>query len=185
MKKHWLLIIILCLVKLGIHLVGNGNYGFHRDEFLHLSAGDHLAWGYMEFPPLVAFIARIATTIFDTQLAGIRLFPTMAGIAILILCCRMAEEMGGKKRSVLIAGICILGFIPFYRNHLLFQPVAFDQLLWTLGFYYLIRYINTQSPKYLLLLGAVAGLGMMNKFTMVVWIAAIIAGLLFYQRAKE
>lgn len=184
MKKHWLLISILILIKLTISLIGNGNYGFHRDELLHLSAGDHLAWGYMEFPPFVAAVSWLAHLLFDTHLAGIRLFPTLAGLGILVLCCRMAEEMGGKKRGVLLAGICILGFIPFFRNHLLFQPVAFDQLFWTLGFYYMIRYINTQSPRYLLLLGAVAGLGMMNKFTMVVWIAGVAAGLLFYQRAR-
>jgi 4-amino-4-deoxy-L-arabinose transferase-like glycosyltransferase len=136
MKKHWLLIFILVLIKLTIHLAGNGNYGFHRDELLHLSAGDHLAWGYMEFPPFVALVSWIAHLLFDTQLAGIRLFPTLAGVGILILCCRMAEEMGGKKRAVLLSGICILGFIPFFRNHLLLQPVAFDQLFWTLGFYY-------------------------------------------------
>ncbi len=184
MKKHWLLISILCLIKLIIHFAGNGHYGFHRDELLHLSAGDHPDWGYMEFPPFIAFVSRTAHILFDTNLWGIRLFPTLAGLAILILCCRMAEEMGGKKRSVLLAGICILAFLPFFRNHLLFQPVAFDQLFWTLGFYYLIRYINTQSHKYLLLLGVVAGLGMMNKYTMVIWIACILAGLLFYQHSR-
>lgn len=184
MKKCLFLILILSTIKLIIQWIGNRNYGFHRDELLHLSTSEHLNWGYMEFPPLIAFLGKISYWLFDYSILGIRLFPTLAGVGILILCCLMAKELGGKSKAIFLSGICILAFLPFYRNHTLFQPVAFDQLFWTLGFYFIIKFINSQNKKFLMLLGVTLGLGLMNKYTIFVWAFGMFIGLFFYQKGK-
>lgn len=163
-------------------MVGNRNYGFHRDELLHLSASEHLDWGFMEFPPLIGAIGKASYFLFDYSLFGVRLFPTLAGVAILVLCCLMVIQLGGKQKATLLAGICILAFLPFYRNHTLFQPVAFDQLFWTLGFYYVIKFINSENKRYLILLGITLGLGLMNKYTILVWASGVFVGSFFYKK---
>ncbi|NAY90446.1 phospholipid carrier-dependent glycosyltransferase [Muricauda sp. JGD-17] len=184
MKTYLPIILILSSIKLTIQWFGNRNYGFHRDELLHLSVSEHLNWGFMEFPPLIGLIGKISYLVFDYSLLGMRLFPTLAGVGILVLCCLMAKELGGKSKAILLSGICILAFWPFFRNHTLFQPVAFDQFFWTLGFYYLIRFINSQDKKFLLFLGISLGLGLMNKYTILVWAFGIFIGLFFYQKGK-
>lgn len=184
MKKALPILLPLILFKFLVQFFGNLNYGFHRDELLHLSASEHLDWGYFEFPPFIAFVGKLSWFFFDYAIWGVRLFPALAGVAILILCCLMAKEMGGKSKAILLAGISVLAFIPFYRNHTLFQPVAFDQLFWTLGFYLLIKYINSENKKELLLLGLIAGLGLLNKYTMLVWGFGITIGLIFYDRGS-
>ncbi|MFT7453167.1 MAG: putative membrane protein, partial [Patescibacteria group bacterium] len=184
MKKYWPTILLLGIIKFLIHWFGNKNYGFHRDEFLHLSVSEHLDWGFMEFPPLIGVIGKISYLLFDYSLLGIRLFPTLAGVGILILCCLMAKELGGKSKAVFLAGICVLAFLPFYRAHTLFQPVAFDQFFWTLGFYLIIKFINSKDNKYLILLGAAVGLGLMAKYTMLIWAFGAFVGLLFYERGS-
>ncbi|WP_340201551.1 ArnT family glycosyltransferase [Ascidiimonas sp. W6] len=184
MKKYLPIILILSFIKLIIQWFGNGNYGFHRDELLHLSVSEHLAWGFMEFPPLIAFIGKVSYWFFDYSLLGVRLFPTLAGVGILVLCCLIAKELGGKSKAIFLAGICILAFLPFYRNHTLFQPVAFDQLFWTLGFYFFIRFINTEHIKFLMLLGLTLGLGLLNKYTILVWAFAMFVGLFFYKKGN-
>ena len=184
MKKYLPIILPLAGIKLLIHWVGNQNYGFHRDELLHLSVSEHLAWGYMEFPPFIAWIGKMAYLLFDYSLVGVRLFPTMAGLAILLLCCLMAKDLGGKKGAILLAGVCVLAFLPFYRNHTLFQPVAFDQLFWTLGFYFLVKYIQKPDHTFLLWLGVSLGLGMLNKYTMSIWAIGLVVGIFFYEKGK-
>lgn len=184
MKKYLPIIAALALVKLGIHLVGNRNYGFHRDELLHLSVSQHLAFGYMEFPPFIAWIGKLAYLIFGCSVSGVRFFSTLAGLVILVVCCLMAKEFGGKAKAVFLAGIAVLAFLPFYRNHMLFQPVGFDQMFWTLGFYLLLKYINTQNNKFLIYLGITAGFGLMNKYTFLVLGIGIAVGLLFYENAR-
>ena len=64
LKKYWQILLPLVVVKLTIQLLGNRNYGFHRDELLHLSVSEHLAWGYMEFPPFIAWIGRLSDWFF-------------------------------------------------------------------------------------------------------------------------
>ena len=184
MKKYLPIILILSTVKFIVQWVGNQNYGFHRDELLHLSVSEHLDWGFMEFPPFIGVVGKISYWLFDYSLLGMRLFPTLVGVGILILCCLIAKELGGKSKAVLLSGICILAFLPFYRNHTLFQPVAFDQLFWTLGFYFIIKFINTQNKKYLILLGITLGSGLMTKYTILVWAFGIFVGLIFYQKGK-
>jgi len=184
MKKSFYLLGLLALLKLVVHLLGNRNYGFHRDELLHLSVSEHLAFGYMEFPPMIAWIGKLSYWFFDYSLLGVRLFPTLAGIAILILCGLMAKAMGGKIHAVMLAGIAVLAFLPYYRNHTLFQPVAFDQLWWTIGFYFLIQYINSEHKKHLLFIGLTAGLGLLTKYTFAVWGLGLVIGLLFYKKGR-
>ncbi|MFT4741742.1 MAG: hypothetical protein ACI9L9_002536 [Marivirga sp.] len=184
MRKFLAIILSLTLFKLIMQCLGNQHYGFHRDELLHLSVSEHLAWGYMEFPPMIAALGSLSHWLFDYSLVGVRLLPTLAGASILVLCCLMAIELGGGKKAVLLAGICILVFIPFYRNHTLFQPVVFDQLFWTLGFYFMIKYMNTGHKKFLLFIGITLGLGLLTKYTILVWGLGIFTGLLFYQKGS-
>lgn len=184
MRRYLPIILTLSIIKLIIQLVGNKNYGFHRDELLHLSVSEHLDWGYMEFPPLIALIGKISYLLFDYSLMGVRIFPALAGIGILVLCCLIVKEMGGDLKAAFLAGVCILAFIPFYRNHTLFQPVAFDQFFWTLGFYLIIRFVNSQNKNFLLLLGIVFGLGLMCKYTILVWAFGLFVGFFFYQNGN-
>lgn len=184
MRKSVTLIAGLALIKLIIQWMGNRHYGFHRDELLHLSVSEHLDWGFMEFPPLIGCIGKLSDVLFNYSLVGTRLFPTLAGVGILVLCCLMAKELKGNKYSILLAGVCVLAFLPFYRNHTLFQPVAFDQLFWTLGFYAMIRFINTEEKRFLLLTGMCFGLGLMNKYTILIWAFGIFVGMVFFQKGK-
>lgn len=184
MKKYYPIILFLSAIKLIIHLVGNRNYGFHRDELLHLSVSENLDWGYFEFPPFIAFVGKIAHFAFGYSLSGVRFFSTLAGIGILILCMFIAKELGGKSKAVLFSGFLILAFLPFYRNHTLFQPVAFDQFFWTLGFYFLVKYFNTRNIKFLYFLGITASLGLLNKYTFLIWILGVFIGLLSFDKAK-
>ncbi|NJB72083.1 hypothetical protein GGR42_002574 [Saonia flava] len=184
MKKYLPILLILSTIKLIFQWLGNRNYGFHRDELLHLSVSEHLNWGFMEFPPLIGLLGKISFWLFDYSLLGVRFFPTLAGVGILILCCLIAKELGGKAKAILLAGICVLAFLPFYRNHTLFQPVAFDQLFWTLGFYFVIKFINSQNKKFLILLGITLGFGLMNKYTILVWAFGLFVGLFFHQKGS-
>src|SRR5258708_23672580 len=51
------LLIYLALITFLAHLATSANYGFLRDELYYIEAGKHLAFGYAEFPPLIALLA--------------------------------------------------------------------------------------------------------------------------------
>jgi hypothetical protein len=72
----------------------------------------------------------------------------------------------------------------FAASGYLFQPVVFDQLWWVLTAYLTIKYINTSAPKYIYLLGAVIGVGLLTKYTMAFFACAIIIGLIFTKQRR-
>ena len=66
------ILVFLALAKLVIHLLTNGQYGFHRDELGMLDDARHLAWGYVSYPPLTAILMRLAWELFGQNLAWLR-----------------------------------------------------------------------------------------------------------------
>lgn len=183
MKKTILILIPLLLTKLVIHLFGNRNYGFHRDELLHLSVSKHLDWGYMEFPPMIGWLGRLSEILFDHSLSGTRFLSTLAGLIIIATTVLLVRRMGGKPEAQWLAGLAVLSFIPFFRNHTLFQPVAFDQMWWTLGYFYFALFLIQKEKKYLFYMGVILGLGMLTKYTMVMWAFGVFIGFFFHQKA--
>lgn len=183
-KKYVFTIVILVLIKLIVHLFGNGNYGFHRDELLHLSVSEHLAAGYFEFPPFIAFVGKFAHSLVGYDLFWIRMFSTLAGLLLLVLTCFITYKIGGRLKAVVLSGILVLAFLPFFRNHLLFQPVAFDQLFWTLSFFFTVLYLKEKKNLYLVLLGISLGLGFLNKYIIFLLIVSLFVGLIVTQREK-
>lgn len=54
----------LAAIILIVHFALGNGYGFHRDELQFLDDARHLAWGFVAYPPLTAFCARIAIALF-------------------------------------------------------------------------------------------------------------------------
>jgi hypothetical protein len=61
-----------------LHTVTSGQYGFHRDELATLDDARSLAWGYVAYPPVTPFLARVAFTLFGPLLIGLRFFAALA-----------------------------------------------------------------------------------------------------------
>jgi hypothetical protein len=88
---HALFIILL-------HTLTNGQYGFHRDELATLDDARFLDWGYVVYPPLTPFIARLSLTLFGPSLIALRFFSALPPAVAMVLTGLMAGELGGKLK---------------------------------------------------------------------------------------
>ena len=89
-RSAWLLtggIVVLCaaVAKLAVHLYAGGSYGYFIDELYYLACARHLAWGYVDQPPLIALVTWLGVHLFGESLRAIHIFPALAGAAIIIL----------------------------------------------------------------------------------------------------
>src|SRR5665213_616887 len=72
----------IAAVKVLIQLAGVNHYGFFRDELYYMACGEHLAWGYVDQPPLIALVAWLARHLFGNSLVSARLLPIFAGATV-------------------------------------------------------------------------------------------------------
>ena len=168
---------LLAIIKFSLpFLLQNSIYEMHRDEFLYLEQGHHLAWGFMEVPPLLSLFSK-ATLLLGGGFYWVKFWPSLIGAITLFITCSMARQMRGNLFSQFVAGLCLI-IGPYLRVHYLFQVNFLEIFFWTLSAYFIVRYLNTQHIKYLYFLGVALALGWMSKYSVTFFIAGIIAGLL-------
>ncbi|HET8655185.1 MAG TPA: glycosyltransferase family 39 protein [Longimicrobiaceae bacterium] len=163
------------------HLLTNAltPYGVHRDEFLYMAMGRHLRLFRMDFPPLIALLAE-ASRAFGDSLVVVRSTPALAGAALVVLAALVARELGGGRYAQALAGLAVATGPLYLRPGNLFQPVVFDQLWWTLGLLALAHLGREGFPggsRWWLVLGVAGGLGLLTKFSILLFGAAVLAAL--------
>jgi 4-amino-4-deoxy-L-arabinose transferase-like glycosyltransferase len=172
-------LILLALAWLLFFTLVNGQYGFHRDELAFLDNGRHLAWGFVEYPPLTPFIAHIALNLFGPSLVGLRFFAALAVGMVIVMTGLMARELGGARWAQILSALAV-AIAPIVLSHAsFFSYETFDYLWWVLGAYCMIRLLNSADPRWWLGVGTALGLGMLTKYTMAFEAAGIAAGVLF------
>jgi len=168
-----------CLIKLILHLVADTNSGFQGDELLHIETGKHLAFGYMEFPPMIGLLAFFQNLFLSDAVFVHHIFSHIATILILIIISKITIELGGKSIAVFLVLMGVLIAPGFGRSQQLFQPVVFSQLFWVLNFYFLTKYVKYLDKKYLWFLTIGAALGFLTKYDAVFFIFGVSSLLVF------
>ena len=187
--KPWLLgsgmvVAAIAVVKLLVHLYAGRHYGYFVDELYYMACGRHLAWGYVDQPPLIAFFAWAVHHVLGDSLPALRLLPALAGAGQILLTGLVARELGGGRFAQGFAALATLvapGFLAFDN---FFSMNAFEPLFWTGCAYVLIRIIHTGDQRLWLWFGVLAGVGLENKHSMLTFGFALIAGVLLTPERK-
>lgn len=178
------LILYIAGAKLLLHLLTATRYGIFRDEMYYFACSEHMAWGYVDHPPGTVLVAWIARHLFGHSLIGLRLFPALAGAALVWLTGRLAREMCGGRFAQALAALAILP-VPFYllMHHWLTNN-AFEPLIWMGCIWCVLRAINTGRDEYWLWFGVLAGVGFENKYSVAFLLAGVLAGVLLTQQRR-
>ena len=182
--KEQLIIILLSLTGVAIHLLFYHNLGFHRDELLYLSLGEHPDFGYFSVPPFIGILAMVVVKIFGYNLFAVKIVPALLGGVMVYLSALIARELNGSFFAQMLAATGLICSILFLRAFSLFHPVFLDIFFWTLALYLLIRYINTSHRKYLFSFGIVIGIGILNKYNLLFLVTGLLIALPFTQLRK-
>src|SRR5215469_10037487 len=97
------LIVVFSVAALLIHLLTNGRYGYFRDELYYIACARHLAFGYVDQPPLSILLLRLSQLLLCDSLFALRLLPALAGAAIIALTGIIARELGGRSWAIVLA----------------------------------------------------------------------------------
>jgi len=179
-----IVIAILGMVKFLLYLAFSGLYDYFRDELYYIACSEHLSWGYVDQPPLIALAVRLERILLGDSLLALRLFPALCGIATIAITVLVAREFGGRKLAMWLAGFCILAGPVWLSLGYLMTMNAFEHVVWVACAYCVVRFINTRHPKYWLWFGMWAGLGLETKYSITVFGLGVVIGLLLTRERK-
>ena len=161
-----------------LHVATNGRYGIFRDEFYYLACADHLAWGYVDHPPLSIALLALQRAFLGDSVHAIRVLPALAGAALILLAAVLARELGGGRFAQGLAALSI-AIVPQYLVITGFYSMnAIDLLVWAAAALVVVRIVKTDDDRLWLWLGALLGLGLLNKISPLFFATGLGAGVL-------
>src|SRR5262245_59811015 len=176
-------VIALAIALLVFHCIFNNRYDYFRDEFNYLACSDRLAWGYVDQPPLLPFLLRLTRAILGDSLRSIRFLPALAISSVVVLTALIAREFGGGRFALLLSAVAFVIAPVFLSDGSLVTTNCLEPLLWMGCVYFAILAVK-RDARYWLLFGVVAGLGLQEKYSILIFGFAIVVGLLLTVQRK-
>jgi len=118
----------IALAKFLFHVYFNNRYGYFRDEFDYMACGDHLAWGYVDQPPLIPFLIHISRAVLGDSLRAIRFIPALASSLLVVQAGMIARELGGKRFALILSAVTVLIAPQYLSNGSLLARIAWSQI---------------------------------------------------------
>jgi hypothetical protein len=174
----WLLGLALCFAALELATAWTPPYDLFHDELYYWAGGRRLGLGYVDHPPLAPWVLAGSTAVFGDGRLGFRLVPSLCCGGVVLLTGLMARSFGAGSFGQLLAGLCA-GVMPFTLVLCSFYSVnALEILLWTAAGFLVIELIRTGNQRLWLGIGAIAGLGLLNKHTFTLLAFGLTVGIL-------
>jgi hypothetical protein len=160
-----------------VELAVSSRYGFQQDELYFIVAGRHLAFGYVDQPPLVPLLTRI-TDILGVSPTAVRIIPALAGGAVVVMAARLAALFGaGRFGRVLAALATACAPIVIGATHI-GNTTPLDLLAWAAVLLCVTTALLRHRPRWWLGSGAAAGVGLENNNLTVMLLAGLALGIL-------
>jgi hypothetical protein len=176
------IVLAIALAKFLLHCYFNNRYGYFRDEFDYMSCGDHLAWGYVDQPPLIPFLIHLCRAVLGDSLRSVRFIPALASSFLVIQTALIARELGGRAFALLLSAVAVMIAPQYLSNGSLLGTDCLEPTLWMGCAYFAILAIKHNSPRNWLWFGVLAGIGLEEKYTIALFAAGIVLGLLLTEQ---
>lgn len=155
------------------------------DETYYWLWSKHLAAGYLDHPPMVAFVIRLGTTIAGDNPFGLRLIAVLLAIPATWAVWRSAAILIGDARIAATAAVYFNLTLMVAAGTVIVTPDA--PLLASAAFvlFFLVKVKQTGSGPWWLAVGAAVGAGCLSKYTALFFGASIFLWLLIDRQNRR
>jgi 4-amino-4-deoxy-L-arabinose transferase-like glycosyltransferase len=164
-RKIWLVILIIFIIRIliaaAMNLVPDETYYWDWSSFLSL--------GYFDHPPMVAWLVFVTTTFFGDTFWAIKAVPLLGGLGIAIILFFLSKRYLTTVSSIIILLILANFTLVFAIGGLILTPDIPMVFFWTLGLLLAYQALFESKKWAWLALGIVAGLGLLSKYTFVLF----------------
>jgi len=182
---EWALLGGLSFAVFAAHMFVSGRYGYFVDELYYLACSHHLAWGYVDQPPLIALITWLERVTLGDSLPALHFLPAVAAGLRVLLTGLFAQELGARRFGIVLACVCVM-VAPIYLGlDSLLTMNVFESLFWMGAALIALKIFHGASPKLWLLFGVVCGIGLLNKHSMLFFGFGLFVGLLLTKQRRQ
>ncbi len=140
-------------------------FSWFRDELYYMASTDHLAFGYVDHPPLSIWLLWLVKTVFGESLVVVRLVPAIVSSVVVFLASKTAQRLGGGTISVVLTALSVTFMPVFMGMNSVYSMNTFEYFFWTLSIYMAISLQDDPSPRKFIWLGVVMGIALLNKIS--------------------
>jgi dolichol-phosphate mannosyltransferase len=159
-------VVTICVVTyvLILKLIFMGSVNLIPEEAYYWNYAQHLDWGYLDHPPMVAWLIWLSTSIFGKSEISVRLPAYLCWIIAAMFMFRLTLNL--YDRPVAFRTILLLAVLPIYFGLGFFMtPDAPLYAAWAGCLYFLERALIAQNRRAWWGVGLCLGLGMLSKYT--------------------
>jgi hypothetical protein len=181
----WALLGGLSFLVFAAHMLVSGRYGYFVDELYYLACSHHLAWGYVDQPPLIALITWLERVTLGDSLSALHFLPAVAAGLRVLLTGLIAQELGARRFGMVLACVCVMVAPVYLGLDSLLTMNVFESLFWMSAALIALKIFNGANPKLWLLFGVACGIGLLNKHSMLFFGFGLFVGLVLTKQRKQ
>jgi hypothetical protein len=177
-RTAWRGITTIAVVAFAVEMAVSVRYGYVRDELYFLSAGRHLAFGYVDQPPLTPLLARAAAALGGNTLAGLRVVPALGLAALVVVTAVMSRMLGAGRAGQLLAALAAAACGEYLGSMHELTTTAPDFVCWAVTLMLVMKLLGSRDPRWWLAIGTSIGVASEAKWNIAFLVAALAAGFL-------
>jgi dolichol-phosphate mannosyltransferase len=147
-----------------LRLVYAGSVELMPEETYYWNYARHLDFGYLDHPPMVAWLIRIATAIFGQTEFGVRAGALCCGLITSTFVYKLTRNLYGAAAAP--AALLLAQALPyFFLSGFLMTPDAVLVAAWAASLYFLERALIGHQARAWWFAGISLGIGMISKYS--------------------
>jgi Dolichyl-phosphate-mannose-protein mannosyltransferase len=174
----WRGIALIAVAAFAVEMAVSARYGYVRDELYFLAAGQHLAFGYVDQPPLTPLLARLAAVAGGNTLVALRVLPALGLAALVVATAAMSRMLGAGRTGQLLAALAAATCGEYLGAMHELTTTAPDFVCWAVTLLLVMKLLERRDPRWWLAIGASIGVASEAKWNIAFLVAALAAGFL-------
>jgi dolichol-phosphate mannosyltransferase len=147
-----------------LRVIFSGQIELLPEEAYYWNYSRHLDIGYLDHPPMVAWLIRLGTDLFGNNEFGVRFGALGCGAVTAFFAYRLARNLFGEETALIALAMSqVLPF--FFLSGMLMTPDAPLTAAWAASLYFLERALIGARPWAWLCAGLALGLGLISKYS--------------------
>ena len=167
----------VALVKVLATLPFMTRYGWDRDELYFLAAAHHPALGYVDFPPVTAWVGWVVVHTAGASLLWLRMSGQLTSAAGVVIAALIARDLGAGRLVQVVAATAWATTPVSLASAGIYHPTIYDITVWVAISWVALRLLQGGGMTWWVALGVLAGVGVETKYTIAVFLAALVGAL--------